>query len=212
MVVIKADAYGHGDSQIAKILEDNGVKIFAVSNIDEAVGLRNSGITGEILILGYSSPIYAKTLSYLDLTQAIVSEDYADALSKTGYRIKCHFAIDTGMNRIGLRSNDPKEASAIIHKYSKKLNITGVFTHLCVADTSDEESVNFTNQQLKCFKSVVDNVSDLNLLFIHCYNSAGGLNYLKDDIFNQSIGNIVRLGIILYGLKPDGLISTTKRN
>lgn len=74
MAVIKADAYGHGDSVVAKCLSECGVDLFAVSNIDEAVGLRNSGIKGEILILGYSSPIYAKAIHYLDLTQTIVSE------------------------------------------------------------------------------------------------------------------------------------------
>ena len=74
MAVIKADAYGHGDAHIARWLSEQGCHLFAVSNIDEAVGLRNAGIKGEILILGYTSPKYAKTLSYLDLTQTIVSE------------------------------------------------------------------------------------------------------------------------------------------
>ena len=62
MAVIKADAYGHGDVKVATLLSSLGVKLFAVSNIDEAVRLRNAGINGEILILGYSSPIYARTL------------------------------------------------------------------------------------------------------------------------------------------------------
>src|SRR5574344_2528752 len=84
MAVIKADAYGHGDAMVARTLSAQGVKLFAVSNIDEAVGLRNAGVNGEILILGYSSTMYANTLHYLDLTQAIVSEEYALALAKTG--------------------------------------------------------------------------------------------------------------------------------
>ncbi|MBO4598137.1 MAG: alanine racemase [Bacteroidaceae bacterium] len=203
MAVIKADAYGHGDVKVATLLSSLGVKLFAVSNIDEAVGLRNAGINGEILILGYSSPIYARTLYYLGLTQAIVSEEYALALAKTGYEIKCQFAVDTGMNRIGILSGDAEEAASIIREYSTKLNVTGIFTHLCVADGSNEDDRNFTLDQLQRFKAVVDKIDCLHLPYIHCYNSAGGLYHLTDNSLNQSIGNIVRLGIALYGLKPD---------
>ena len=116
MAVIKADAYGHGDAHIARWLSEQGCRLFAVSNIDEAVGLRNAGIKGEILILGYTSPKYAKTLSYLDLSQAIVSEEYAEALSQTGQRVKCQFAIDTGMNRIGLDGDNTSSCEEIIRK------------------------------------------------------------------------------------------------
>ncbi len=203
MAVVKADAYGHGDAMVAKALSDHGVKLFAVSNIDEAVGLRNAGIDGEILILGYSSPKYANTIYYLNLTQAIVSDDYAKALALTGYHIKCQFAIDTGMNRIGLSSKNAKVAADIVRSYDGPFHVTGIFTHLCVADGTSEEDVTYTHRQLELFKKVADELDDMNLPYIHCYNSAGGLFYLEDNEFNKKIGNIVRLGIILYGLKPD---------
>lgn len=203
MAVVKADAYGHGDSIVAKMLSENGVNLFAVSNIDEAVGLRNSGIKGEILILGYSSPIYAKAIHYLDLTQAIVSEEYAEALADTGYKIKCQFAVNTGMNRIGIGSHNPQKAASIIRRFTERLNITGIFTHLCVADSETDDDRKYTRSQLERFKAIVDEIEDLNLPYIHCYNSAGGLYHLMDDEFNKKIGGIVRLGIVLYGLKPD---------
>lgn len=203
MAVIKADAYGHGDAMVARTLSSMGVNLFAVSNIDEAVGLRNAGINGEILILGYSSPIYANTLHYLDLTQAIVSEEYALALAKSGYDIKCQFAVDTGMNRIGLPSDNPKLAASIIRTYSTRLKVTGIFTHLCVADGDSASDQDYTEMQLKRFKAVAEEIKDLNLPYVHCYNTAGGLYHLKDDMFNKEIGNIVRVGIALYGLKPD---------
>lgn len=202
MAVIKADAYGHGDSVVAKCLSECGVDLFAVSNIDEAVGLRNSGIKGEILILGYSSPIYAKAIHYLDLTQTIVSEEYAEALVKTGYKIKCQIAINTGMNRIGIGYDNPKKIASKIRNLSDKLEINGIFTHLCVADSMDESDKIYTRLQLERFKAIADEIADMNLPYIHCYNSAGGLFHLKDDDFNKNIGNIVRLGIVLYGLKP----------
>ena len=203
MAVIKADAYGHGDAHIARWLSEQGCRLFAVSNIDEAVGLRNAGIKGEILILGYTSPKYAKTLSYLDLSQAIVSEEYAEALSQTGQRVKCQFAIDTGMNRIGLDGDNTSSCEEIIRKYSDSLIVEGLFTHLCVADTDSEDAKEFTYGQIRKFKAVADAVADLKLPYVHCCNSAGGLYYLKNNSEFEVIGKIVRLGIVLYGLKPD---------
>ena len=203
MAVIKADAYGHGDAHIARWLSEQGCRLFAVSNIDEAVGLRNAGIKGEILILGYTSPKYAKTLSYLDLSQAIVSEEYAEALSQTGQRVKCQFAIDTGMNRIGLDGDNTSLCEEIIRKYPDSLIVEGLFTHLCVADTDSEDAKEFTYGQIRKFKAVADAVADLKLPYVHCCNSAGGLYYLKNSSEFEGIGKIVRLGIVLYGLKPD---------
>ena len=203
MVVVKADAYGHGDVMVAKAVAKHGVKLFAVSNIDEAVGLRNAGVKGEILILGYSSPKYVSTIYQLGLTQAIVSEEYAKALALSGYHINCQFAIDTGMNRVGLTAKNIKQTTDIIRSYNGPLHVNGLFTHLCVADGTSENDISYTHHQLALFKNVVDELQDLELPYIHCYNSAGGLYHLKDDEFNKNIGNIVRLGIILYGLKPD---------
>ena len=204
MAVIKADAYGHGDVQVARMLYDAGVRLFAVSNIDEAIGLREAGIKGEILILGYSSPNYARSICENDLTQAIVSVEYAEALKEIGLPIKAQFAIDTGMNRIGLDSDELNECEKTIRHYAEYLNLTGLFTHLCVADSDKPDDVDFTYSQLRKFNDVCWRVSDLSLPFTHCLNSAGGLRYLpcmKEDM--AVISKIIRLGIILYGLKPD---------
>ena len=199
MAVIKADAYGHGDVMVAKMLSEEGCRLFAVSNIDEAVGLRNAGIEGEILILGYTSVKYAKTMKFLDVTQAIVSEEYAEALAATGYKNKCQFAIDTGMNRIGLDADNPEECERIIRKYATSLELNGIFTHLCVADSHESEDKDFTLTQLKKFDEVASRIKNMNLPYVHCCNSAGGLQYLHLCQNNR----IVRLGIVLYGLKPD---------
>lgn len=199
MAVIKADAYGHGDVMVAKMLAEEGCRMFAVSNIDEAVGLRNAGIEGEILILGYSSIKYAKTMKFLDVTQAIVSEEYAEALAACGYKNKCQFAIDTGMNRIGLDGDNPADCERIIRKYANTLEVNGIFTHLCVADSADESDKTFTLSQIQKFDVVAERLRDVDLPFVHCCNSAGGLHYLNRCKNNS----IVRLGIVIYGLKPD---------
>lgn len=201
MAVIKADAYGHGDHLLSRWLSREGCRLFAVSNIDEAISLREAGIDGEILILGYSSPKFARLLYSQHLTQAIVSEEYAEALVQTGYNVKCQFAIDTGMNRIGLDGDDAERCCSVIRHYSGKLNIDGVFTHLCVADEEGDDSTQFTVTQIAKFKAIADDIADMQLPYIHCYNSAGGIKYIPQKSEHPA-DRIVRLGIVLYGLKP----------
>ena len=180
MAVIKADAYGHGDVRVAHALEQHGVRLFAVSNIDEAVGLRDAGVAGEILILGYTSPKLAHVLVEKNIMQAIVSEEYAAALSAENGKIRCQFAIDTGMNRIGLDGDNAAQCEKIIRKYKDLLCVEGIFTHLCVADTNEETCKTFTLQQIDKFCAVQEKIRDLKLPFVHCFNSAGGFFYLKD--------------------------------
>jgi alanine racemase len=138
-------------------------------------------------------------MKFLDVTQAIVSEEYAEALAATGYRNKCQFAIDTGMNRIGLDGDKPSECERIIRKFANVLDINGIFTHLCVADSSNESDKEFTKNQIDKFDTVAELLKDMELPYIHCCNSAGGIKYLDQCKSNS----IVRLGIVMYGLKPD---------
>ena len=193
MPVVKADAYGHGDVAVSTMLQKMGAECFAVSNIDEAKTLRESGISGDILILGYTPPECAEELFRFEITQTLLSEEYAEEISRKGFRIKCQFAIDTGMNRIGLSSDDPEGCERAIRHYGSKLELTGIFTHLSVADGMDEESISFTRAQLDSFAKISERISDMKLRYIHCMNSAGGLCYG---------GNVVRLGIMMYGLYP----------
>lgn len=195
MAVVKADAYGHGDRVIAKLLFDSGIRNFAVSNIDEAIHIREVGVKGQILILGYTNIENADLLIKYDITQALLSEDYACRLAETALPIKCQFAIDTGMRRIGINANDPESCESTIRFYFDKLNINGLFTHLCVADAKEQDE--YTKYQIALFENVVSRVKDLSLPYCHYMNSAGGLWH------NSSLSCFSRLGIILYGLKPD---------
>ena len=195
MAVVKADAYGHGDRVAAKKLFDHGIRHFAVSNIDEAIHVRNAGVGGQILILGYTPLDRAADLTRYDITQALLSEEYAEALSESGFQGKCQFAIDTAMRRIGLNADDPAACERIIRKFAGKLNLDGLFTHLCVADTPEQDA--FTEKQIALFEEIAKRVSDLRLPYCHCMNSAGGLWH------KSNVSCFARLGIILYGLKPD---------
>lgn len=197
MAVIKADAYGHGDVKIANALAKLGVNYWAVSNIEEASRIRETGIEGEILILGYTPADCLPFLEEYDITQAILSESYAGELVKNNCKAKCQFAIDTGMNRIGLDADNSEQCKKIIEFYADKLNIDGIFTHLCVADGNSHSDMQFTQGQIDKFEAVANGVQNLKLKNIHCLNSAGGL--WKTSKYNS----LVRLGIILYGLKPD---------
>lgn len=192
MAVVKADAYGHGEGKVAERLQRVGCEHFAVSNIEEAILLRKAGMKGQILILGYTPISSANELLEYDITQALLSEDYAERLKDKG--IKAHFAIDTGMNRVGIDADNPDECERVIRKYAKAFDLTGLFTHLCVADTESERA--FTSEQIDKFKTVAERIIDLELPYLHCMNSAGGL-------WCEPYGNLTRLGIVLYGLKPD---------
>ncbi len=197
MAVVKADAYGHGDSVVAKYLSDLGVSHFAVSNIEEAISIRKAGVKGQILILGYTPIDRAEDLLLYDITQTLISEEYANLLWQTGLPVKAQFAIDTGMRRIGLNAENSKDCEKIIREYADKINLDGLFTHLCVADTPNQNC--FTKRQINTFEQIASQVADLNLPFCHCLNSAGGIWHSSET------SCFIRLGIILYGLKPDYL-------
>ncbi len=202
MAVVKADAYGHGDVKCALTLQEIGVSFFAVASIKEAILLRENGVRGEMLILGYTPIEFAWALAEYDITQTLISEEYAEKLAKASKsKIKCQFAIDTGMKRIGLDSADTKRCAELIRKYSEIFELNGVFTHLAVADSESDSDVEFTKKQLSRFAKILDSLGDIKLKYIHCMNSAGGLYYR----FNSKWAGkaLVRLGIMLYGLKPD---------
>lgn len=192
MTVVKADAYGHGEAEVALRLQEEGCSNYAVSNIEEAKRLREVGIRGQVLILGYTPFENIPELLKYDITQALISEEYAAKMAGNG--IKAQFAIETGMNRIGLDCEDVQACVRTIESYSSEFTLTGIFTHLCVADTPSEDE--FTALQIDRFRQVAEGVEHLHLPYVHCLNSAGSLR-------SESFGNLARLGIILYGLKPD---------
>lgn len=196
MAVVKANAYGHGDVQVASCLQEVGVKQWAVSNILEAIRLREAGILGEILVLGYTPLTEIASVLEYDITQAIISEQYAQELLSTNLKVKCQIAIDSGMNRIGLNAENVDLCEHLIRKCYEKLNLNGIFTHLCVADNNDLDSIKYTKEQIERFNVIAERIQDLQLKYIHYANSATGLWHRNDK-------NLVRLGIILYGLKPN---------
>lgn len=215
MGVVKADGYGHGYLEVAKTLLENGADCLAVAVMDEAIQLRKCGIDVPILILGYTPPRYAKELIEYDIMPNCYTYDLAKAMSDAGEKLKkagkLHIKIDTGMGRVGLRFTDDeninqKTVDEII-SISKLpyIEIDGMFTHFSVADEDDDS---YTLSQFKRFKEVCDRVkkSGVKVNLCHCCNSAGLMRFPEFHM------DMVRPGIILYGLKPsefvpDGILS-----
>lgn len=195
---IKANGYGHGAVTLSKIYEEEGANYFAVSNIEEALQLRNAGTKLPIIILGYTDTDCVELLHEYDLSQCVFSFDYAEKLSqkavKSGVKIKVHFKIDTGMGRIGFSSSDKD----LILKATKLDGFIreGIFTHFASADEG-LGGKEYTFGQYEKLRSVIDYLKENGIEFLihHCANSAGICEYRELHL------DMVRAGIVLYGVQ-----------
>ena len=195
--VVKADAYGHGDVEVSRALEAEGVDFFAVSNINEAVKLRKAGIKSDILVLGYTPPTHLSELSKHKIMQTIIDKNHVFELKKYAPRdAKYHLAIDTGMRRIGLSAEKLDEITKEIQLAASHLKICGLFTHLAVADSGDFENKKITEKAISDFDNIAKEAKKMGIEVFHCQNSAGGL------VHNSRECNAIRLGISLYGYPP----------
>lgn len=195
IVVVKANAYGHGAVEIAKFL-DNKADFFGVATIDEAIELRQSGVCSNIIILGYTLPCDFKRLIAYSLIATIYSyrdavslNHVAKALNKKAY---IHVAVDTGMSRIGFLPNEYGEVIKIARL--SNIEIQGAFTHYSCAD---EKYNNYIDFQTALFQEFLYNLEkfNINIKITHASNSSAITCY-------NTPFNAVRAGIILYGMYP----------
>ena len=202
--MVKANAYGHGDLEIAKHLEGIGIQTMGVSLIEEGILLREAGILSEILVFGIFDQEGAQAIVRHRLTPvlSIWSQIY-DLEKVLTSQIKVHLKFDTGMHRLGFL---PMEAVKLQSHFqdSKKLKLGGVLTHLHSAeDASDFAGKSFS--QLKQFKTICDHFLYFNPVF-HSLNSAGLLNFSKHQgqvlPFSIPAAQGARPGLALYGLTP----------
>lgn len=203
MAVVKADSYGHGYERIVHCLEqDCGIRYFAVSNLDEAIAVRNCCKNAEILILGYTPPEYAHEISENNIIQGVVSKEYAELLCHNSPdRVRCHIKIDTGMGRIGLRYDDPRDCAAEIAEMCgiPKLSVEGIYTHFAAADSDAPDNVAYTDSQEKYILDTYDILSDMGICLPHVHF----MNSAATCYRNNSRSTLSRAGIIIYGLHPD---------
>ncbi len=195
LAVVKADAYGHGASQVAPALADAGASLFGVALVEEAVELRRLGIEQPIVIFGGAFPGQESTVLEHHLTPILYDLTSARQLDRAahaaGRTIDYHLKVDTGMGRFGF-SVEQLDAGLPVLKELKHLNMTGLMSHLAVADELEQP---LTATQSATFVAVIEVVekAGFNPRYRHLANSAG--------IYSQVLAgcNLVRPGIALYG-------------
>jgi len=202
MAVVKADAYGHGSIECSKRLEAEGIDWLGVAMPEEGVELRQAGIRVPILCLGSFWAGQELTLLENKLTTVIYQIENAallDAASlRSGVITNIHVKIDTGMGRIGVRVEDVWEFAKELKRFSN-VKVEGLMTHFAAADNLKENE--FTNGQIRKFYEAVAVFRDegFDPIYIDLANSPGAVAH------PGSLGNMVRLGGILYGLGGDVL-------
>lgn len=198
LAVVKADAYGHGAVGVSQRIRDI-VDYFGVATIDEAVELRNAGITEPILIIGYTDSDDFEKLVEHNITQAVYDVKECEKLSSVavsaGTKIKVHLKVDSGMGRIGFLANESGVEEALKLKCMEGLDIEGIFTHYAKADELDKS---YSRGQKEKFLNFIKGMEAGGVTFAikHIDNSAGTME-MDDDEFDM-----VRLGIVSYGLYP----------
>lgn len=209
--VIKADGYGHGAVELSQVYEKLGADFFAVSNIDEGIEIRKSGSKLPIVILGYTPVSEAENLAEYDISQAVFSLEYAKELSEKCVEEDCickmHIKVDSGMSRIGFMCQEfPRDEYSIEEICEAcclpNLEVEGLFTHFCVSD-EDAEGREFTNKQYENFIHVRDSLKKrgVDISVVHCSNSGA----IED--YPETCCDMVRAGIILYGLAPSSKLA-----
>ena len=160
--------------------------------------------------VGFTTDSDARLLAQMEISQAVLSESHARQLSsnaqEAGTRVRVHIAVDTGMTRIGLSAQNQTqalEAAAAARRIAELpgLLLEGLFTHFAVADEA-EAGADYTKRQYQSFRLVADTLKGwgISIPFCHCSNSAGILDYPEMNF------NLVRAGIILYGLQPSSKV------
>jgi len=201
MAVVKANAYGHGAVECARVLEDAGADCFAVALIEEGIELRRAGVMLPIVCLGGFHPGQASLVIEHDLTPVVFDADAVFALSNEAQNqnspINLHIKIDTGMGRLGVAIDElPEFALRVMHL--PNVRIDGLLSHLADADASSTE---FTHGQISEFRRAVEilKAADITPTFRHLANSAAIHGY------PETWENLVRAGAALYGLRDDVL-------
>ena len=197
MAIIKADAYGHGAIPVARLLQDK-CSFFGVSSMSEALELRQAGLTIPILILGYTPVSAFPAAIEAGIRPAIFHYEDALALSeaaqKAGKSAPFHFAIDTGMSRIGFQVT--QESADLCAKIAQLpcLVPEGLFSHFATADCEDLSRAKHQAELFDAFDAMLKE-RGVNIPIRHLNNSAGLMNF--DHHYEM-----VRSGIITYGMYP----------
>ena len=203
LAVVKANAYGHGASEVARALEEGGVERFGVAIPEEGIELRRAGIRAPILVMGGFAPPQAELLLQHSLIPAIYRPDQVDSLSsaaaRRGVSAPVHLKVDTGMGRLGVPAGDVAAFLEVFRKASP-VRLTGAFSHLAVADDPADP---FTASQIDLFHEAIGalNAAGLSPDEIHLANSAAIMDHPLAWL------TLVRPGLVLYGYPPSAMVT-----
>jgi alanine racemase len=203
LAVVKADAYGHGLPQIAGALMHGGVDIFGVATIHEALSVRAVGAGWPVLMLGASLPAEVEAAVRHNIMPTLSSLDEARRFQREAARqqktLAVHVKVDTGMGRLGFWH---EEAAGPIRRIAAMpaLQLQGLYTHF----PSAEDDVAFSLEQVERFRAVVRQAG-VRIPLRHADNSAGVLNLRAGRQRADSLFNVVRPGLMMYGIVPPGL-------
>lgn len=194
MAVVKAQAYGHGLVEVSKFFEEKGVDFFATACLSEAIMLREHGICGDILVLGYTDISCMDLVKKYDIIQTGINCEYVREIDRLGLGIRIHLKVDTGMHRIGESIEHFEEIRSMFDLEHIKLE--GVFSHLNVSDMPYGSYDEFTLGQIRRYDEMIDRLFESGYQFkTHIQSSSGMLNYETPHFHSY-----VRPGIMLYGV------------
>jgi alanine racemase len=194
LAVIKSDAYGHGALVIGRELETAGVELFGTATAQEAIELRKGGIQTPIVVLSGLAIQQIPLLQQYDLIPSVYNFEFLQALEQFSEiqkrKVLIHVNVDTGMGRLGFTVED---AAIVLQKQYSYIRVEGVYTHFANADVLEDD---YTRRQLEKFIKFIQD-HQIKVRYFHTANSAAILN------FPEAHTNLVRPGLILYGISPE---------
>jgi alanine racemase len=195
IAVVKANAYGHGDIQVAKTALEAGAAYLAVAFMDEAIALRNKGINAPILVLGATRAEDVRVAVSYGITITVFQQEWLQKAKehlKADDKVSVHLKLDTGMGRLGIRSKEELTEIEQLIREDKRFYLEGIFTHFATADELDQT---YFQTQLEMFQEMISVLKE-RPRYVHSSNSAAAIR------FPSAYFNAVRLGIAMYGLTP----------
>ncbi|MDD4202607.1 MAG: alanine racemase [Candidatus Omnitrophica bacterium] len=193
MAIVKANAYGHGSVEVAKVFEDEKVSYLGVATLDEALALRDGGIKSSILILGAGFSTEVEAAYRNNITLTLCNDELLNAIIQSGYKVKVHIKVDTGMGRIGVWHENALDFIRKVKAYPN-IEVEGIFTHFSIAGRDKD----YTSYQINSFNNVINDLvkEKIDIPIKHAANSIATIDWPDPNM------NMVRPGLILYGMYP----------
>lgn len=197
MTVVKANGYGHGSAQVAKVAVEEGINFFVVALLEEAIELREAGIQIPILVIGRVPPIHAYVAAKHDITLTVFDLQWVQEINAVVFEkeLSVHLEFETGMNRTGISTKQQLAEIVSAIETLDQVRITGAYMHFATAD--EIHTVQY-QQQKRQYEQMLASLSELYPypLITHIGNSAAGIQYPKDML------QYTRFGVATYGLYP----------